>query len=89
MKSCTFVEFYRFTSTNAAAPDQGVYQPVCGSDGVAYLDGRWGVVRQNREAATIGHKRGFDGYRIASGTHTRPRYHTERVQMILPSNVNK
>lgn len=81
MKPCTFIEFYRLDG-------QG-FKEVLGSDGVAYLDGRWGIVRQHREAATIGSKRGFDGYRIARGTHTRPFYLTASVQLILPSNVNK
>lgn len=81
MKRCTFIEFYRFNGVG--------YTEVLGSDGVAYMDGRWGIVRQHREAATIGHKRGFDGYHICRGTHTNPFYMTGAVQVILPSNVNK
>lgn len=79
MKPTNFIEFYRFNG-------QG-YDSVLGSDGVAYLDGRWGKIRQHREAATIGKQRGFDGYRLARGTHTNPFYLTAAVQPILPYNV--
>lgn len=81
MKPTTFIEFYR---SNGAG-----YVEVLGSDGVAYLDGRWGIVRQHREAATIGHKRGFDGYKICHGTHTNHVERTPHVQIILPCNVNR
>lgn len=83
MKPTTFIEFYRFN------PTTGGFDDILGSDGVAYLDGRWGTIRQHREAATIGAKRGYDGYRIARGTHTRPFYLTAAVQHILPMNVNQ
>lgn len=80
MKPKYFVQFYRWDGNN--------YVEVLGSDGVAYLDGRSSSVSMAREAATIGHKRKFDGYRVAFGTHTNPGWRNVSVQPILPYNVN-
>jgi hypothetical protein len=69
-----FAEFYRFN------PDTGAYDNVLGSDSVAYLDGRFSFQNMKAKAAHIGGLRGFDGYRVCRGTHTRPFYLNAAVQ---------
>lgn len=71
MKPCKFIEFYRMRN--------GSYVEACGSDGVAYMDGRWSVETMRSKAREIGKARGFDGFRIVRGTHTRPFYLTAAV----------
>lgn len=78
MKACNFIQFYRFN------PDVGGFVESVGSDGVAYMDGRWGTGRMHAEARVIGEKRGFDGYRICQGTHTNPHYLTATIQPVRP-----
>ncbi len=73
----TFIEYYQFNETTKG------YETILGSDGVAYLDGRFGRARQHIEAQQIATSRKavkkIDGYRIARVSHTRPFYLTASV----------
>ena len=73
-----FAQFY----TDSTGYVEGTIPPVyrkeavrlvemLGSDGVAYLDGRYGVKRLHDTAREIGKKRGAKGYRLFAGLSFR------------------
>lgn len=74
MKPTNFAEFYILRN--------GSYVDALGSDSVLYLDGRWSLTNKKIAAADVCKARGFDGYRICCGTHTRPFYLTAAVQPV-------
>lgn len=71
MKPKHFAEFYHIRN--------GSYVAAVGSDGVAYMDGRWNMASMRAHADKIAKQRKFAGYRIARGTHTNPFYLTAAV----------
>ena len=81
MKPQYFIQFYRFN------PDAGGYVEAIASDGVAYMDGRWGMQRMHAEARNIGAARKHDGYRICRGTHTQPFHMTANVCPVRPETT--
>jgi hypothetical protein len=79
-----FVQFYALT-TNPVTNHVGM-EEVLGSDGVAYLDGRWSIGTCHEQARRIAHSRRkvkkIDGYRIMRGSHTSPFALTARVMPV-------
>ena len=71
MKRTWFAEFYHLRN--------GSYENAIGSDSVMYLDGRNSLATMKAKAAPVCQQRGYDGYRIARGTHTQPFYLTAGV----------
>ena len=71
MKRTYFAEFYVLRDNQ--------FVEATGSDGVVYLDGRLRLTTMMMRARLEGKERGYDGYRIARGTHTQPFYLTAGV----------
>lgn len=75
-----WAEFYRLIKPPCG---EARYVDVLGSDGIAYMDGRFSMMSMKAEAESIGRQRGFDGYRIARGESlSRPFYLTAAVRPI-------
>ena len=54
---------------------------VCGSDGVAVFDGRYGIERMAAEALTICRKRGFKGFSLEAGPRFTQGYLLRRLEL--------
>lgn len=69
-----YIQFYHLSTGYIAGTTPPQFSPehvkpieVCGSDGVLYLDGRFGLRRCRAEGIFTCIKRGFVGFRIMQG----------------------